>query len=64
MKKKKPFTRPEGWEKTIKSSYFDDSKTYDGQKYSDMRKKEKEDSSYKKREGFFESIRNSFKRKK
>jgi len=61
---KKTFTRPEGWEKTIKSKYFDDSKTFDGDSYEEMRKKKKKESTTKAKEGMFESLRRAFSSKK
>jgi len=58
-KKKKTYTRPEGWERTIKGSAYDSDKDYTGKSY-DSYKKEKEKDQYEKRKGsFFEKIKKS-----
>ena len=60
---KKPFTRPEGWEKTIKRSFFDSGKDYTGESYEDIRKKKEEESGAKKQQDTLEAISSYFKRK-
>lgn len=58
-KKKKTYTRPEGWERTIARSSDDPDKDYTGQSY-DSYKKEKEKDQYKNRKkSFFEKIKKS-----
>jgi hypothetical protein len=39
-KRKKPYKRPEGWERTIKRSYSDPERKYTGEKYEKEEEKE------------------------
>jgi hypothetical protein len=41
-KKKKTYSRPKDWEKTIKRSYWDKDKDYSGEKYEDNEKANEE----------------------
>lgn len=56
-KKKKTYTRPDGWEQTIESSHWDSMKDYTGKKYRDYKKvkdeEESEEKSKKAKKGRF-----------
>lgn len=59
-KKDETYTRPEGWEKTTKRSYWSEDEDYAGNKYEDEKKKK--DKSYKKRSSdFFQKIKDAIK---
>lgn len=60
----KGFTRPEGWEKTIKRSHFDSGKTFSGENYEDIARKKKEESGEEKKKTALKSISDFFNRKK
>ena len=57
---KKTFTRPEGWEKTLKRSHFDKDKAYSGESYESIKKKKDEESGSKKRSVMLKALSNFF----
>lgn len=57
------FTRPEGWEKSIKRSHFDSSKTFDGESYEDIAEAEKKKKGKVRQADFLKSISDVFKTK-
>jgi len=57
------FTRPEGWEKKLKRSHFDPNKSFSGEDYEDIAKKEEEKSGEKKKKDTLDKISEYFKRK-
>lgn len=61
---KKTFTRPEGWEKTIKRSHFDSDKSFDGESFGSIKAKKDDESGVKQKQDMLDKLSDYFKKKK